>query len=157
LKKAMLFRPPLALPILASWALAGGLLTTFFGEALAVKATPDTVYCSPSACEVCSEFEHTESGDRCVKCTITSTDKCVNKSGAEWTPGNPAYATVKDLVDVYNSPVKPRKVIGTMAAGNAARILDYHPDGWCKLDFKDFPDAHATEGWIAEDHLEGCP
>jgi hypothetical protein len=151
-------RSALVLLIVTSWTLAGTLLIEA-GQAFAVKAMPDTVYCSPSDCEVCVEYEHTESGDRCVKCTITTTDRCKAKSGAEWTPGTKHYATVKDDVDVYNSPVKPRKVIGIMSAGSGSVILDYHPDGWCKLDLGAFARAHdgSGVGWIAQDHLDGCP
>ena len=133
------------------------------GEAFAVKASA-AVYCSPAKCEVCIEYEHGANGDQCVKCTIRSTAQCLDKSGAEWSrPLKPHLATVKkeDVggVDVYDSPVKPRKVIGIMAAGSGARILDYHPDGWCKLNLEAFPDAHDGRrvGWIAQDHLEGCP
>jgi hypothetical protein len=129
-------------------------LASFCGAALAVKATPDTVYCSPSACEVCVEYEHTKNGDRCLKCEIRSTPYCLNKSGAEWQPGNPAWATAKDDVDVYDSPVKPRHVIGMMIALSRGIVLDYHPDGWCKL--KQVGDGF-RDGWVAQDHLDGCP
>jgi hypothetical protein len=151
------------LAVLASWTLAELLLVGSFGEALAVKASPPTVYCSPSKCEVCIELEHTESGDRCVKCKITSTEYCLDKSGGEWTPpGKPHVATVKkedvDGIDVYDKPVEPRKVIGIMGPGSSAPILDYHPDGWCKLgDITAFLAGGRSEGWIAQDHLEGCP
>lgn len=143
----------------ATSALIAILYFSSYETALAVKASPPTVYCSPSRCEVCLEYEHTEAGDRCIKCTITSTELCLDKSGAEWKPGQTHYATVKNDVDVYDSPVKPRKIIGIMAGGSGTRILDYHPHGWCKLDLHAFPYAHkgSEEGWIAQDHLEGCP
>ena len=145
--------------VLTSRVLAGALLMGYCGHALAAKGVPDSVYCSPAECEVCVEYEHAEGGDRCLKCAIQSTDLCVDKSGAVWTPGAPHLATVKDDVDVYDKPVEPRSVIGIMRATSAAVILDYHPDGWCKLELKAFPAAHngSGEGWIAQDHLEGCP
>jgi hypothetical protein len=141
-------RPSLPISILASWGLAGCLLTLSFSEAFAVKATPDTALCSPASCRTCLEYEHTESGHRCVKCTAI--ENC--------TPAS-RLAMVKDDVDVYNSPVEPRKVIGIMTAGSGAWILEHHPDEWCKLDLTAFPFAHdgSGVGWIAEDHLDGCP
>jgi len=64
------------------------------------------------------------------------------------------WATTKDEVNVYDSPVNPRHVLGTMIAFSKGRILASHPDGWCKLQgvapgYKD--------GWVAQDHLkESC-
>jgi hypothetical protein len=156
---ALSARSKFGLTPLTSGVLAGFLLVGSIGEALAVKASPPTVYCSPSACEVCIELEHTASGDRCVKCKITSTEHCLNKSSGEW---KPHMATVKkeDVggVDVYDRPVEPRKVIGVMGPGSAGVILDYHPDGWCKLGkITAFLDGVRSEGWVAQDHLRGCP
>lgn len=143
-----------ALSVLASGVLAATGLASFCGAALATMAAPDTAYCSPTDCEVCVEYEHTENGDRCVKCEMASTPYCLNKSGAEWQPGNPHWATAKDAVDVYDSPVKPRHVIGMMIARSRGIKLDYHPDGWCKL--KQVGDDD-RDGWVAQDHLEDCP
>jgi hypothetical protein len=67
-------------------------------------------------------------------------------------PGN--FATAKNDVDVYNRPVEPRKVIGMMRAGTGTNVLEYHPDGWCKLGLKAFI---GRSGWVAADHLRNCP
>lgn len=60
------------------------------------------------------------------------------------------WATTKDAVDVYDRPVEPRRVTGTMIAFSMGRILDYHPDGWCKL--QGVADGN-KDGWVAQDHL----
>jgi hypothetical protein len=142
---------------IAPAALAGLLLAASIGNAVAAKAALPSGYCSPSYCEVCVEREHTADGGRCLKCAMASTALCQTKVSAPWTPVH--YARAKDDVDVYNKPVEPRKVIGIMRVGSGTTILDYHPDGWCELDLAAFPEAHdgSGVGWIAHDHLEGCP
>lgn len=62
------------------------------------------------------------------------------------------FATAKNDVDVYNSPVRPRQIVGMMRAGTRAKVLDQHADGWCKLRGV----AAGADGWVAQDHLTGC-
>ena len=52
--------------------------------------------------------------------------------------GETNYATAKNDVDIYNSPVEPRIVIGILRAGTGTSVLAYHRDGWCKLSLKGF-------------------
>jgi hypothetical protein len=54
----------------------------------------------------------------------------------------------KNDVDIYNSPVEPRNVIGMMNGGTKGTIVERHPDGWSKIQ---------GFGWIANDHLGACP
>jgi len=61
------------------------------------------------------------------------------------------WATTKDEVDVYDSPVSPRHVIGSMIAFSRGRVLASHPDGWCKLQGVA---AGYRDGWVAQDHLK---
>jgi len=61
------------------------------------------------------------------------------------------WATAKDEVDIYDSPVNPRHVIGSMIAFSMGRILAYHPDGWCKLQSVA---PGSKDGWVAQDHLK---
>jgi hypothetical protein len=56
-------------------------------------------------------------------------------------------ACANNEVDVYDSPVEPRSVIGTMAAGARANVVQRHPDGWWKME---------GFGWVARDHLTRC-
>jgi len=60
--------------------------------ALAVKASPPTAICT-GACEKCIEFEHTETGDRCLKCGLDP-----NCSG---TPSDPGLSA--DLTAILNA------------------------------------------------------
>jgi len=69
------------------------------------------------------------------------------------TLGKATIATASNDVDVYDSPVRPRKVIGSMQAGAKATVVDRHPDGWCKLKAV----AAGQDGWVAYDHLTNCP
>ena len=61
--------------------------------------------------------------------------------------------TAKGDVDIYNSPIPPRRVIGMMRGGTSAKIVASHPDGWCKLGGI----ANGADGWVAFDHLTVCP
>jgi hypothetical protein len=54
----------------------------------------------------------------------------------------------KNNVDIYNSPVEPRNVIGMMNGGTKGTIVERHPHGWSKIQ---------GFGWIANDHLGACP
>ena len=54
----------------------------------------------------------------------------------------------KNDVDIFNSPVEPRNVIGMMNGGTKGTIVERHPDGWSKTQ---------GYGWIANDHLGACP
>lgn len=65
----------------------------------------------------------------------------------------PKIVTAKNDVDVYDSPVIPRRVIAMMAGGTQSKFLEYHSDGWCKLDIP----TPKVIGWVAQDHLTGCP
>jgi hypothetical protein len=62
-------------------------------------------------------------------------------------------ATAKNDVDIYNSPVQPRNVIAMMRRGTQAPVLEYHTHGWCRLDIP----SPKVIGWVARDHLTGCP
>jgi len=67
-------------------------------------------------------------------------------------------ATAKDDVDIYNSPVEPRGVIGMMFGNTKGQVLEHHQDGWCRLDqFEKTEPPGIGSGWVAEDHLSGCP
>jgi hypothetical protein len=59
-----------------------------------------------------------------------------------------------DDVDIYDSPVEPRKVIGMMEDDTSAPSLEHHPDGWCKIDTLKLFDGTTGPGWVAEDHLK---
>jgi hypothetical protein len=62
-------------------------------------------------------------------------------------------ATAKNDVDIYNSPVSPRKVIAMMRGGTQGRVLEHHVHGWCKLEIP----TSKVVGWVARNHLTGCP
>ena len=62
-------------------------------------------------------------------------------------------ATAKNDVDIYNSPVEPRKVIGMMRGNSKASVLGHHQDGWCQLKA---PAPGVATGWVADNHLRGC-
>jgi hypothetical protein len=70
-------------------------------------------------------------------------------------PTQPAQkiATAKNDVDVYNSPVQPRRVVAIMRRGVTGVVVGYHRDGWCQLDIS----APDVVGWVAQNHLNGCP
>lgn len=53
----------------------------------------------------------------------------------------------KNNVDIYDSPVEPRKVTGMMRGGTPGKITERHPHGWVKI---------AGYGWIANDHFGKC-
>lgn len=61
-----------------------------------------------------------------------------------------AFATAQNDVDVYNSPVEPRKVIGMMRAKTKATIVGRHQDGWCQL--RGVAN-DGGDGWVPQDHL----
>jgi hypothetical protein len=67
--------------------------------------------------------------------------------------GSGKMATAKNDVDIYNSPVEPRKVIGMMRGNSKAAVLGHHQDGWCQLQS---PAPGVATGWVADDHLSGC-
>jgi hypothetical protein len=64
-------------------------------------------------------------------------------------------AEAKNDVDVYDSPVKPRKKYKNyfIKEGKMGKVLERHEDGWCKLAGV-APDG--GEGWVAEDHLKAA-
>jgi hypothetical protein len=64
--------------------------------------------------------------------------------------GKAKAGKAKDDVDVFDSPVDPRQVIGMLPAGKTAKYLDHHPDGWTKL--QGVANGGA-DGWVADDHL----
>lgn len=68
-------------------------------------------------------------------------------------PAATKTATARNDVDIYNSPTQPRRVIGMMRAGSQAPVLQHHTDGWCKLDIS----IPKVVGWVAQNHLVGCP
>jgi uncharacterized protein YkwD len=62
----------------AAGALAGLMLIASGGPALSVLAGPETQTCN-GKCEACIEMEHTDKGDRCVKCGVDP--KCLGNTG----------------------------------------------------------------------------
>ena len=58
-----------------------------------------------------------------------------------------------DDVDVHAGPGGKYKVVGMMRSGAQAAKLNHHPDGWRKLRGVA---AGGADGWVAEDHLNGC-
>lgn len=122
------------------------LLLACSGSAFAMMASPPTVHCSWLECKTCVEAEGMPDGSkRCVKCGWIGLE-CKGR----------ASATIKNDVDVYDSPVEPRRVIGIMPGGQgqSTEILEYHPHGWCRLHLEAWG---LGLGWIAHNHLEGCP
>jgi hypothetical protein len=67
--------------------------------------------------------------------------------GPKGPPTKLPAACANNDVDVYDSPVEPRSVIGMMAAGTKAKVVQRHPDGWWKM---------LGLGWVAKDHLTSC-
>ena len=64
----------------------------------------------------------------------------------------PRTVTAPEDVDMYNGPGPEPKftILGVMAAGTKAEVLESHPDGWCKLKGV----AAGADAWVAEDHLQ---
>jgi len=92
-----------------------------------------------------------ESQVGCGKPTAAPQGQASAPNGQGGGTGN--MTTAKEDVDVYDSPVEPRKVIGMMQGGAKAGVLGHHQDGWCQLQS---PAAGVTAGWVADDHLSGC-
>jgi hypothetical protein len=67
--------------------------------------------------------------------------------------GKANIVTAKNDVDVYNSPVQPRRVTTMMRRGTQAVSTENHRDGWCKLFYP--PVGATVTGWVAMDHLSG--
>jgi len=62
------------------------------------------------------------------------------------------FTQARNDVDVYDGPGGQFRVIGMMRGGTSARILQRHPDGWCRLQGV----AGGGDGWVAADHLTRC-
>ncbi|MGD9502284.1 MAG: SH3 domain-containing protein [Methyloceanibacter sp.] len=75
-----------------------------------------------------------------------SENACVFKTYKKMGRNNSVCA--KNDVDIYNSPVEPRNVVGMMNGGTKGTIVERHPDGWYKIQ---------GYGWIANNHLGSCP
>jgi hypothetical protein len=83
------------------------------------------------------------------------------KAAAPPPPSPPAQktATAKNDVDIYKGPggkfgtIKCQGHRCVMRDQTTAPVLEYHPDGWCKLKGV----ADGADGWVAADHLSGCP
>lgn len=60
--------------------------------------------------------------------------------------------TALNDVDVYAGPGGRYKVIGMMRKGASGKKLEPHADGWCKIQGV----AGGADGWVANDHLNGC-
>lgn len=71
---------------------------------------------------------------------------CVFKTYKKMGRNNTVCA--KNDVDIFNSPVEPRNVVGMMNGGTKGTIVERHPDGWSKIQ---------GYGWIANNHLGSCP
>jgi hypothetical protein len=135
----------------------GGLATLLLAgvcvdRAFATYAEPPTAICLPERCETCLEASGPEG--RCVKCGPI--EGCeINKGGGPRSESPIARdAEAKDDVDIYDSPVKPRKVIGMMREKQDAPVFELHPDGWAKLKLPASPDFGGGFGWVALDHLQ---
>lgn len=69
-------------------------------------------------------------------------------------------AKVDHDVDIFDRPVAPRRVLGTMLAGANGRAVEHHQDGWCRLENIDRSDPPTLKaGWVADDHFTTgkCP
>lgn len=121
------------------------------GGGWARVATPPTVTCDAAQCLACLEYSGPD--NRCLKCGPI--EGCsINKGGG--LPQSPIarYGRALHDVDIYDSPVEPRKVVGMMRTGDEGPVMAQHPDGWSKLylpALRDFPSG--GEGWVANDHL----
>lgn len=120
--------------------------------ALATKASPPTVTCSATQCETC--LEYSGAGNRCLKCTRI--ERClIDKGGGG--PKSPIarYGRATNDVDIYDSPVAPRKIIGMMRVNEEGPVMELHRDGWAKLLLPATPDfQRGGNGWVANDHLK---
>jgi hypothetical protein len=141
---------------------------SFEGDALCVK--PDERYrLENGTCRSGYVWRDLFAGD---KICVTPADRDAAHAAAEAnakkpvkklgkkkiTPSTPAAqiatAAQDGPFDVLDSPVEPREKIGEMEALTQAPVLAHHPDGWCKL--KGVAD-NGGDGWVAQDHLTGCP
>jgi hypothetical protein len=93
-------------------------------------------------------------------------DCCISgvKSKVIFAPGKVLKAIgpakVDHDVEIFDSPVEPRKVIGMMLAGAQGRAMQHHGDGWCRLEAIDRTDPPSVKaGWVADDHFTKgkCP
>jgi hypothetical protein len=139
--------------ILTKWAFALLVLLSIalLDTAHAVIGEPPTVTCLPSNCETC--LEYSGSDNRCLKCARI--EGCAIDKGGRL-PQSPfaKYGRAKNDVDIYNSPVEPRRVIGMMRTDEEAPLMELHPDGWAKLYLRATPDFQTGgNGWVAVDHL----
>ncbi len=139
---------PFAIVIAAASAL---LLIETPETTLATVATPPTVTCDAAQCETCLEYSGPD--NRCLKCGPI--EGCsINKGGG--LPKSPIarYGRALHDVDIYDSPVEPRKVIGMMRTDDEGPVMAQHPDGWSKLYLPRLPDfPSGGNGWVANDHL----
>ena len=133
--------------------LALGLLiiSVWLSDAFAVVGEPPTVTCDPAQCQTCLEYSGPD--NRCLKCTHI--EGClIDKGGPRSESPIGREAEAKNDVDIYDSPVEPRNVIGMMRKGQQVPVVELHPHGWAKLKFpanSDFPGGGL--GWVANDHL----
>jgi hypothetical protein len=132
-------------------ALAALLLIASLDAVLAVVGEPPTVTCSAAECQTCLEYSGPD--NRCLKCTRI--EGCLIDKGG-WLPQSPIarYGRAINDVDIYDSPVMPRKVIGMMRKDEEGPVMEQDPDGWAKLFLRPSPDFQSGgNGWIAVDHL----
>ena len=145
------FRP--AALALGCGAVLNLLLAMPLGPAWAVLGEPPTVTCDVEQCETCLEYSGPDK--RCLKCTRI--EGCLIDKGGGPRSESPIAreAEAKNDVDIYDSPVEPRKVIGMMRKDQEVPVFEMHPDGWAKLKFPATPDFPSGGfGWVANDHLK---
>lgn len=67
---------------------------------------------------------------------------------------NPENA--RDFVNIYQSPGKNSKVLGSFACGSTVQVMGWQ-DGWCKVWFLRDEDEGSTDGWVEESQLLLAP
>jgi uncharacterized protein YkwD len=124
----------IALRWLLPGALAGLMLIGPAGSALAVKASPPTVSCT-GQCEACIEMEHTDSGDRCVKCGVAP--NCLGNPGDAGLSSD--FTTIVNAHNAYRSQhCAPALTWSAQLAAGA--------QAWANACTKQ----HSTEAWQGE-------
>ncbi len=135
---------------LALGAVTGLLRVGSSHTALATVNKPPTVTCPAEECLTCLEYSGAD--NRCLKCGPIM--NCgINKTGLPKSP-IARYGRALHDVDIYDSPVQPRKVIGMMRKDQEGPVMALHPDGWAQLYLRASPDFRSGgNGWVANDHL----
>ncbi|MBR4067029.1 MAG: leucine-rich repeat protein [Clostridia bacterium] len=67
---------------------------------------------------------------------------------------NPENA--RDFVNIYQSPSKNSKVLGSFACGSTVQVMGWQ-DGWCNVWYLRDEDEGSTDGWVEESQLLPVP